>query len=329
MSSVLGGAPPGTDLTENRNREFNASVATVYGLAVISVALRFFTRVKVQNFTVKADDWLILVSLASVTCSFALAISGGQYGLGKHVWIVPLSDVMVLIKVQDAKSGSCRFQPHIFYLGNAAANVATDVLILLVPIPLVWKLQMPTSKKFLVSSLFLLGTFVCVVSIIRIKFMGELARAKDVTFILVNIFLWSFVEPCIGIVCACLPTLRPLLQKVSRVLFGTEFGKSFSSGPGISPGLVRTQQSTTVDGTKKQKNGFQRMKGAVGEKPESGNGRMRLRPTEDETALTTVSAQFEMDDFRRNGASDADSESQNQSSGIRVKTDFGWQEDVQ
>ncbi|KAG5288856.1 Pth11-like integral membrane protein [Histoplasma capsulatum G186AR] len=394
MSSVLGGAPPGTDLTENRNREFNASVATVYGLAVISVALRFFTRVKVQNFTVKADDWLILVSLASVTCSFALAISGGQYGLGKHVWIVPLSDVMVLIKlhyiymfmyilnvplikfsillfyrrifgmnwsmwvcfflsggyyiactitliiacqpisyywtqVQDAKSGSCRFQPHIFYLGNAAANVATDVLILLVPIPLVWKLQMPTSKKILVSSLFLLGTFVCVVSIIRIKFMGELARAKDVTFILVNIFLWSFVEPCIGIVCACLPTLRPLLQKVSRVLFGTEFGKSFSSGPGISPGLVRTQQSTTVDGTKKQKNGFQRMKGAVGEKPESGNGRMRLRPTEDETALTTVSAQFEMDDFRRNGTSDVDSESQNQSSGIRVKTDFGWQEDVQ
>lgn len=159
--------------------------------------------------------------------------------------------------------------------------------------------------------------------------MGELARAKDVTFILVNIFLWSFVEPCIGIVCACLPTLRPLLQKVSRVLFGTEFGKSFSSGPGISPGLVRTQQSTTVDGTKKQKNGFQRMKGAVGEKPESGNGRMRLRPTEDETALTTVSAQFEMDDFRRNGTSDVDSESQNQSSGIRVKTDFGWQEDVQ
>lgn len=159
--------------------------------------------------------------------------------------------------------------------------------------------------------------------------MGELARAKDVTFILVNIFLWSFVEPCIGIVCACLPTLRPLLQKVSRVLFGTEFGKSFSSGPGISPGLVRTQQSTTADGTKKQKNGFQRMKGAVGEKPESGNGRMRLRPTEDETALTTVSAHFEMDDFIRNGASDADSESQNQSSGIRVKTDFGWQEDVQ
>ncbi|KAL2390437.1 hypothetical protein RJ035_001271 [Blastomyces gilchristii] len=174
------------------------------------------------------------------------------------------------------------------------------------------------------------STFVCVVSIVRIKFMGDLARAKDVTFILVNIFLWSFVEPCLGIVCACLPTLRPLLQRVSRSVFGTEFGKSSSTGPGITPALVRTQQSTTVDGTKKS--GFKRIKGNTVDETTSGNGRMRLRPADDETMLTTVSAHFEMDDFRRNGTSDIDSESQTQTTppmGIRVKTDFGWQEHVQ
>ncbi|OAT12111.1 hypothetical protein BDBG_07502 [Blastomyces gilchristii SLH14081] len=393
--SVLGEPPPGIDLTENRNREFNASAATVYGLAVIAVALRFYTRTKIQNFAIKIDDWLILLSLFSVTCSFVLAIIGGNYGLGRHVWVIPLSDVMILIKihyiymflyilnvplikfsillfyrrifgmnwtmwvcfflsggyyiactvtllvscqpisyywtqVEDAKSGRCLFHPHVFYLGNAAANVATDVLILLVPIPLIWRLQMPRTKKILVSSLFLLGTFVCVVSIVRIKFMGDLARAKDVTFILVNIFLWSFVEPCLGIVCACLPTLRPLLQRVSRSVFGTEFGKSSSTGPGITPALVRTQQSTTVDGTKKS--GFKRIKGNTVDETTSGNGRMRLRPADDETMLTTVSAHFEMDDFRRNGTSDIDSESQTQTTppmGIRVKTDFGWQEHVQ
>ncbi|PGH02831.1 hypothetical protein GX51_04443 [Blastomyces parvus] len=398
MSTLLGQAPPGIDLTENRNREFNASASTVYGLAVLSVALRFYTRTRIQNFAIKIDDWLILLALFSVTTSFVLAIMGGNYGLGKHVWVIPLAEVMKIIKihyiymfmyifnvplikfsillfyrrifgmnlmmwicfflsggyfiactvtlslacqpisyywtqVQDPKGGYCRYEPHVFYLGNAAANVATDVLILIVPIPLIWKLQMPTTKKILVSSLFLLGTFVCIVSIVRIKFMGDLAKAKDVTFILVNIFLWSFVEPCIGIVCACLPTLRPLLQRWSRALFGTEFGKSSSTGPGITPALVRTQQSTTVDGTKKQKNGFKRMKGnTVDDTIISGNGRVRLRPADDETMLTTVSAQFEMDDYRRNGTSDADSESQTQTTptmGIRVKTDFGWQEHVQ
>ncbi|KKZ62461.1 hypothetical protein EMCG_03124 [[Emmonsia] crescens] len=395
--SVLGDPPPGTDLTENRNREFNASIATTFGLAIIAVALRFFTRIRLQNFAIKIDDWLILVSLASVTCSFVLAIMGGDYGLGRHVWVVPLTDVMILIKihyiymfmyilsvplikfsillfyrrifgmnwamwicfglsggyyvactitlivacqpisyywtqVEDAKSGRCLFHPHVFYLGNAAANVVTDVLILLVPIPLVWKLQMPTSKKLLVCSLFLLGTFVCVVSFVRIKFMGDLARAKDVTFILTNIFLWSFVEPCIGIVCACLPTMRPIFQRVTRVVFGTEIGKSISTGPGISPGLVRTAQSSAAEGTKKQKSGFKRMKGIGGDEVESANGRIHLRPADDETMLTTVSAQFEMEDFRRNGTSDGDSESHNQPTppmGIRVKTDFDWQEDLQ
>ncbi|OJD18496.1 hypothetical protein AJ78_01485 [Emergomyces pasteurianus Ep9510] len=397
MSSVLGDPPPGIDLTENRNREFNASISTVYGLAVLAIALRFFTRIKVQNFAIKADDWLILVSLASVTCSFVLAIMGGDFGLGKHVWVVPMTDVMVLVKlhyiymfmyilnvplikfsilvfyrrifgmnwtmwvcfflsggyyiactvtllvacqpieyywtqVQDRDSGRCLFHPHVFYLGNAAANVLTDVLILLVPIPLIWKLQMPTGKKLLVSSLFLLGTFVCVVSFVRIKFMGDLARAKDVTFILTNIFLWSFVEPCMGIVCACLPTLRPLFQHATRVVFGTEIGRSISTGPGISPGLVRTQQSSNVEGSKKQKMGFTRMKGTVGDEPKSANGRILLRPADDETMLTTVSAHYEMEDFRRNGTSDVDSESHNQATppmGIRVKTDFDWQEDVQ
>lgn len=38
--------------------------------------------------------------------------------------------------------GKCTFNLYAFYIGNAAANVATDVIILLVPAPLVWKLQM-------------------------------------------------------------------------------------------------------------------------------------------------------------------------------------------
>ncbi|OAX79203.1 hypothetical protein ACJ72_06481 [Emergomyces africanus] len=373
MSELLGQAPPGIDLTENRNREFNASIATVYGLAVLAVGLRFFTRFKVQSFAIKVDDWLILVSLLSVTCSFALAIVGGDYGLGKHVWIVPLTKTQItdsiwrpleaslhihvhvysqrstnkvfhpgilsshfrdeLDDIQDSKAGRCLFEPHVFYLGNAAANVLTDVLILLVPIPLVWKLQMPTGKKVLLTP-FVAAYSVCVVSFVRIKFMGDLAKAKDVTFILTNIFLWSFVEPCIGIVCACLPTLRPLFQHVTRVVFGTEFGRSISTGPGISPGLVRTQQTSTAEGSKLQKMGFKRMKGTVGgDEPRSANGRILLRPADDETMLTTVSAHYEMEDFRRNGngTSDADSENQTQPTppmGIRVKTDFDWQENV-
>ena len=44
-----------------------------------------------------------------------------------------------------------------FYLGNAVPNIAMDVIILALPIPNVWALQMSLRQKYVVSGLFLLG----------------------------------------------------------------------------------------------------------------------------------------------------------------------------
>ena len=44
-----------------------------------------------------------------------------------------------------------------FYLGNAVPNIAMDVIILALPIPNVWTLQMSIRQKYVVSGLFLLG----------------------------------------------------------------------------------------------------------------------------------------------------------------------------
>lgn len=57
-----------------------------------------------------------------------------------------------------SSGGKCVFDLYPFYIGNAAANVTTDVLILLVPIPLTWRLQMRKSQKILIIGIFLLGS---------------------------------------------------------------------------------------------------------------------------------------------------------------------------
>lgn len=57
----------------------------------------------------------------------------------------------------DSSGGICVFSLYSFYIGNAAANVATDVVILLVPMSLVWKLQMRPFQKVLVCGIFMLG----------------------------------------------------------------------------------------------------------------------------------------------------------------------------
>lgn len=50
--------------------------------------------------------------------------------------------------------------------------------------------------------------------------MTFLNSSVDITWIMGDVFIWSSVEPCIGILCACLPTIRPLLRAVLRYLLG-------------------------------------------------------------------------------------------------------------
>ncbi|PYH91740.1 hypothetical protein BO71DRAFT_39817 [Aspergillus ellipticus CBS 707.79] len=170
--------------------------------------------------------------------------------------------------------GRCAFNLYPFYLGNAAANVTTDVIILLVPIPIVWRLHMRTTQKLLVCSIFMLGGFVCVASLIRIYYMTFLSKSVDITWIMGDVFIWSSVGPCVGIVCACLPTLQPLLRHILQHLFGSRIGRYL--------------------GTSSNKQSSRSRNRSISRKPKDW----------DETLLATQSVQVEMDGFRRHTMSE-------------------------
>jgi hypothetical protein len=57
----------------------------------------------------------------------------------------------------ERSGGKCVFNLYPFYVSHAAINVATDGIILLVPIPIVWKLQMRWTQKLMLSGIFLVG----------------------------------------------------------------------------------------------------------------------------------------------------------------------------
>lgn len=91
-------------------------------------------------------------------------------------------------------------------------NLTTDILILALPIPIVWSLQLDRHKKIGVCGLFLLGGFVCVASVVRFYFLEGIDEGMDPTWVNVNAGIWSAVEPSIGVVSACLPIMGPLLR---------------------------------------------------------------------------------------------------------------------
>ncbi|PGH26725.1 hypothetical protein AJ80_01671 [Polytolypa hystricis UAMH7299] len=120
-----------------------------------------------------------------------------------------------------------------FFFGNGIAAMLIDVIILCVPVPIVLGLHMPLSKKLAVIGILLLGSFVCGASIVRIIMLEHNTTSSDPTWSIAPVFVWSCVEPFIGIVCACLPTLAPLFRRwwtTTVTARGSNSGENTGSG---------------------------------------------------------------------------------------------------
>ncbi|KAH6957400.1 hypothetical protein HG530_014805 [Fusarium avenaceum] len=105
--------------------------------------------------------------------------------------------------------GSCVPSNPSWYI-NAAGNIVTDILIMLLPLPILRELRLGRRQKWILISIFCLGFFTCIISIIRIKF---LSITEDITWNNVEAAAWSVTELCSGTICASLPTLRPLVSR--------------------------------------------------------------------------------------------------------------------
>ncbi|KAJ4986833.1 CFEM domain-containing protein [Stagonosporopsis vannaccii] len=109
---------------------------------------------------------------------------------------------------------------------NAAISIAVDVWMLAIPLFQVAKLQMSVRKKIAVSLMFVVGTFVTIVSILRLRSLVCLAPLTNPTWDQGDVTLWSIVEINVGTICACMPTFRSLLAKVLPRIFGSTIGSS-------------------------------------------------------------------------------------------------------
>jgi hypothetical protein len=64
---------------------------------------------------------------------------------------------------------------------NAGIGITQDIIILVLPFPEVIYLTMITRKKIILVLMFLLGSFACLTSIIRLKYLKAFATSTDET----------------------------------------------------------------------------------------------------------------------------------------------------
>lgn len=98
-------------------------------------------------------------------------------------------------------------------LTNSSINAATDLLFAILPIPVIWKLQVNKRTKVTLAMILSLGYFACAAGIIKAVKQGNFFDEQDPLWH--NSFnVWNMIELCIGIVAASLPALRPLFVRI-------------------------------------------------------------------------------------------------------------------
>ncbi|KAJ5287687.1 hypothetical protein N7478_003373 [Penicillium angulare] len=118
-------------------------------------------------------------------------------------------------------NASCNVDSQKFLFAISIPNIIIDITLLILPTPYIMKLNMSGSSKKAIISMFLLGSFVCIASIMRLVSVMNQGTDADVSWNWVNQATWATVEADLAIVSACLPTLRPVYVTVRQKLFGS------------------------------------------------------------------------------------------------------------
>ena len=100
-----------------------------------------------------------------------------------------------------------------------------DFLLALIPITLIWPLQMSVPKKLLISTLLGFGILAGIFGTLKTSRLRTLTELSDISWITVDLFLWNSLEINLLIIAAAIPTLRPLFLVVFK-LNGSEAYRS-------------------------------------------------------------------------------------------------------
>jgi hypothetical protein len=149
------------------------------------------------------------------------------------------------------------------YLCSAPVNVMTDLAILVLPLPVLTRLQLPRKQKAILLATFALGVFVTIVDVIRIYYLQnaidtqrsmkkqeQIGDSADFAYTASMALMWSAVEVNTGILCVCIPTLRPLFQRIFPSVIMDQLqsksmpSNSFDSRPRSGPGSIGTEDPT-------------------------------------------------------------------------------------
>ncbi|KAJ4857941.1 hypothetical protein T069G_08838 [Trichoderma breve] len=246
---------PAPNPNDNVSRLVYIPSAIFVVICPIVVALRVWARLR--SGKMGPDDWTAIAALIFALLTSGFLVASCHYGMGRHfVYIeahnkyetlkegdqylymsqvtykaaINLSKCSILLlylrlfkicspvvkAFNKTLPGTC-IDLATFWFANAGFSIATDIIILLLPMPLVYQLEVPRAQKIALMAVFAVGIFVVVTSCLRVATLDVFATSPDNTYDIANV-MWTIIEPNVAIICASLPILRPLVVKLFPAL---------------------------------------------------------------------------------------------------------------
>ncbi|KAK8133014.1 hypothetical protein PG999_001187 [Apiospora kogelbergensis] len=140
------------------------------------------------------------------------------------------------------------------YMGLSISNIIMDIIILLIPVHVVYPLQMSKRQKVSLVMLFATGGLVCASAIKRTVILPPLMHSADYTWDAAEQFVWSFIEVNAGIICATVPALKPFFARYVPKLLGVSVGSSSGGQKSFQP-TDSFPLSTVVEQNKMRRRG--------------------------------------------------------------------------
>ncbi|MDI1491216.1 MAG: hypothetical protein OHK93_002423 [Ramalina farinacea] len=265
--------------------------------------LFFHTATTLSKFSILAFYYRIFSLMRFRTILIWVAVVCIVYMIGIDITIVlqcrPVSYAWE--RVDPNVKGTC-FNVTKFFVGSGSFNVVLNFVVFVLPLPLLWRLRTTLRQQIILTAIFTLAGFVVLVSIIWIVVLSSIEQT-DVTWGYINAGIWSALEPNMAVVCACIPSLKPLVTALNRGVFQ-------------HPLLRNRLRSTTKSGSSSGRKWF-------GSKGTNSDGRFSsLDENNDDLAPLGhgVSVRGGMD-AKEQSLEHGDVEMQVPQSGIGVKTD--------
>ncbi|KAI9793422.1 MAG: hypothetical protein M1816_000315 [Peltula sp. TS41687] len=169
------------------------------GMVKISILL-LYLRIFPTGRDLRIAMKVLLVLVAGYTISCLLSLIFGCQPIGR------LTD--------RSKPGTC-IDFVILIEAHSGLTIAFDVLMVLAPLPTIWKLKLRRREKIVVSALFMAGLLVCISSAIRLALtFVPPEELKDFTWSQGRGSFWTMMEIHISVICSCMPAVNTLVHSL-------------------------------------------------------------------------------------------------------------------